>query len=153
MLDEARRRTESLPAVELCQGDVHALPVEPDTVDRAKVDRVLMHIEGAVGRAGTTPPGAPAGARVALAGPDWDTLVVDAEDLEVSRAFTRFTTSEVVLRVVNGPHWRAASATDDGEVPGIGHTGGSFGCGSRALRPTSAMIVRTGRRTWRRIGA
>ncbi|MFI5805026.1 hypothetical protein [Streptomyces sp. NPDC051561] len=38
----------------------------------------------------------------ALAEPDWDTLVVDAEDLDTSRAFTRCTTSEAVRHATIG---------------------------------------------------
>ncbi|MGW7412124.1 ATP dependent DNA ligase [Streptomyces sp. NPDC054863] len=42
------------------------------------------------------------GARIGLAEPDWDTLVVDAEDLDTSRAFTRYTTSEAVRHATIG---------------------------------------------------
>ncbi|MFD8717166.1 hypothetical protein ACFV2H_03825 [Streptomyces sp. NPDC059629] len=42
------------------------------------------------------------GSRIALAEPDWDTLIVDAEDLETSRAFTRYTTSEAVRHATIG---------------------------------------------------
>ncbi len=44
MLAEARRRTSDLPAVQIREADAHALPVEPGTVDRARIDRVLMHV-------------------------------------------------------------------------------------------------------------
>ncbi|WP_123979496.1 methyltransferase domain-containing protein [Streptomyces sp. Ag109_O5-1] len=102
MLAEARRRTGDLPAVEIREADVHALPVEPGTVDRAKIDRVLMHVDEptevlAQLHAATRP-----GSRIALAEPDWDTLIVDAEDLETSRAFTRYTTSEAVRHATIG---------------------------------------------------
>ncbi|MET7637665.1 methyltransferase domain-containing protein [Streptomyces sp. NPDC005438] len=102
MLAEARRRTDDLPVVELREGDAHALPVEPGTVDRAKVDRMLMHVADpgevlAMLHRVTRP-----GARLALAEPDWDTLVVDAEDLDTSRAFTRYTTSRVVRNATIG---------------------------------------------------
>jgi ubiquinone/menaquinone biosynthesis C-methylase UbiE len=102
MLAEARRRTDGLPGVEVREGDAHALPVEPGTADRAKVDRVLMHVDDpdAVlsGLHRATRPGAVVG----LAEPDWDTLVVDAEDLETSRAFTRYTTGQVVRHAAIG---------------------------------------------------
>jgi hypothetical protein len=42
------------------------------------------------------------GALVGLVEPDWDTLVVDAEDLQTSRAFTRYTTEEVVRHATIG---------------------------------------------------
>lgn len=102
MLEQARIRTADLRWVEVREGDAHALPVEPGTVDRAKVDRVLMHVAEpsdvlAELRRATRP-----GARIGLAEPDWDTLVVDSEDLDTSRAFTRFTTAEVVRHAAIG---------------------------------------------------
>jgi hypothetical protein len=42
------------------------------------------------------------GALVALAEPDWDTLVVDSEDLDTSRAFTRYTTGYAVRNATIG---------------------------------------------------
>ncbi|WP_425247689.1 hypothetical protein [Streptomyces sp. NEAU-NA10] len=42
------------------------------------------------------------GAVVGLVEPDWDTLVVDAEDLRTSRAFTRYTSEEVVRHATIG---------------------------------------------------
>lgn len=102
MLAQARARTEGLPRVELREGDAHALPVESDSVDRAKIDRVLMHVAEPADvlaelRRATRP-----GARIGLAEPDWDTLVVDSDDLETSRAFTRCTTAEVVRHATIG---------------------------------------------------
>ncbi|WP_262508466.1 methyltransferase domain-containing protein [Streptomyces spongiicola] len=102
MLIQARERTGDLDQVEVREGDVHALPLVPGTVDRAKADRVLMHVaEPADALAQlhrTTRPGA----RVGLAEPDWDTLIVDTEDLETSRAFTRFITAEIVRNATIG---------------------------------------------------
>ncbi|MFG3498790.1 methyltransferase domain-containing protein [Streptomyces sp. NPDC047928] len=102
MLAEARHRTDGLAGVELREGDAHALPVQPGTADRAKIDRVLMHVEEpddvlAQLHLATRP-----GALIGLVEPDWDTLVVDAEDLDTSRAFTRYTTSEVVRHATIG---------------------------------------------------
>ncbi|MEU6823292.1 methyltransferase domain-containing protein [Streptomyces atriruber] len=102
MLEKARHRTSGLSTVEIREGDAHALPVAPDTVDRAKIDRVLMHAAEPADvlaqlRLATRP-----GARVGLVEPDWDTLIVDAEDLDTSRAFTRYTTSEAVLHATIG---------------------------------------------------
>ncbi|MFI8088288.1 methyltransferase domain-containing protein [Streptomyces sp. NPDC086080] len=102
MLERARARTADLRRVELREGDAHALPVEPGTVDRAKIDRVLMHVAEPSGvlaelRRVTRP-----GARIGLAEPDWDTLIVDSEDLGTSRAFTRYTTTEVVRHATIG---------------------------------------------------
>ena len=45
MLAQARERTRELRRVEIREGDVLDLPVDRGTVDRAKIDRVLMHVD------------------------------------------------------------------------------------------------------------
>ncbi|MFG2532155.1 methyltransferase domain-containing protein [Streptomyces sp. NPDC048516] len=102
MLTQARERTDGLRRVEIREGDVHALPVEPSTVDRAKIDRVLMHVAEPTAALTQLHRATRPGARIGLAEPDWDTLIVDAEDLETSRAFTRYTTAEVVRHATIG---------------------------------------------------
>ncbi|MFF9351915.1 methyltransferase domain-containing protein [Streptomyces sp. NPDC014734] len=102
MLARARERTNDLPRVEIREGDAHALPVEPGTVDRAKIDRVLMHVAEPADALAQLRRAARPGARIGLAEPDWDTLIVDAEDLETSRAFTRYTTAEMVRHATIG---------------------------------------------------
>ncbi len=102
MLTRARERTNDLHRVEIREGDVHALPVEPGTVDRAKIDRVLMHVDEPVDALAQLHRATRPGARIGLAEPDWDTLIVDAEDLETSRAFTRYTTAEMVCNATIG---------------------------------------------------
>ncbi|MER5555400.1 methyltransferase domain-containing protein [Streptomyces sp. NPDC002793] len=102
MLTQARARTHGLQQVEIREGDVHALPVEPNTVDRAKIDRVLMHVADPADALAQLHRATRPLARIGLAEPDWDTLIVDAEDLETSRAFTRYTTAEVVRHATIG---------------------------------------------------
>ncbi|MFI7102262.1 methyltransferase domain-containing protein [Streptomyces sp. NPDC050161] len=102
MLAEARRRTTGLPAVEVREGDAHALPVEPGSVDRARIDRVLMHVADPAAVLAQLHRVTRPGALLALAEPDWDTLVVDADDLETSRAFTRYTASVAVRNATIG---------------------------------------------------
>ncbi|WP_055592327.1 methyltransferase domain-containing protein [Streptomyces hirsutus] len=102
MLIEARRRTTDLSAVEIREGDAHSLPVAPRSVDRAKIDRVLMHVVEPADVLAQLHSVTRPGARIGLAEPDWDTLAVDAEDLGTSRAFTRYTTSEVVRHATIG---------------------------------------------------
>ncbi|WP_240797604.1 methyltransferase domain-containing protein [Streptomyces sp. F001] len=102
MLAQARRRTEGLPVVEVREGDAHALPVEPGTADRAKIDRVLMHVAQPAEVLAQLHLATRPGALIGLVEPDWDTLIVDSEDLGTSRAFTRYTTSEVVRHATIG---------------------------------------------------
>ncbi|MEU4000789.1 methyltransferase domain-containing protein [Streptomyces fungicidicus] len=102
MLLRARERTAGLDRVEVREGDAHALPVAPGTVDRARIDRVLMHVAEPADVLGQLRRATRPGARIGLAEPDWDTLAVDSEDLETSRAFTRYTTAEAVRHATIG---------------------------------------------------
>lgn len=102
MLAKARERTTELPVVEIRKGDVHALPVTAESVDRAKVDRVLMHVDDPTAALAQLHHVTRPGAVIGLVEPDWDTLVVDAEDLDTSRAFTRYTTEHVVRNATIG---------------------------------------------------
>lgn len=102
MLARARERTEGLGAVDIREGDVHALPVAPGSVDRAKTDRVLMHVADPAAALAELHRVTRPGALVGLVEPDWDTLVVDAEDLDTSRAFTRYTTERAVRNATVG---------------------------------------------------
>ncbi|MBT3154455.1 methyltransferase domain-containing protein [Streptomyces sp. CHD11] len=102
MLAQARSRTAGLRPVEIREGDAHALPVEAGSVDRARIDRVLMHVTEPLDVLTELHRATRPGARIALAEPDWDTLIVDAEDLGTSRAFTRYTTAEVVRHATVG---------------------------------------------------
>ncbi|CAL9498075.1 2-methoxy-6-polyprenyl-1,4-benzoquinol methylase, mitochondrial [Streptomyces sp. enrichment culture] len=102
MLAHARARTEGLRGVAVLEGDAHALPVAPGTIDRAKTDRVLMHVAEPADVLAQLHRATRPGARIGLAEPDWDTLIVDAEDLGTSRAFTRYTTAEAVRHATVG---------------------------------------------------
>jgi SAM-dependent methyltransferase len=96
MVREARRRSEgtNLP-VEFHQGDAMGLDFADDTFDRARVEQVLQHIprpEKAIAELyRVTRPGG----RIAVLEPDWDTAVIDAADIEMSRQFTRFNSDSV----------------------------------------------------------
>jgi ubiquinone/menaquinone biosynthesis C-methylase UbiE len=102
MAAEARRRVADLARVEVRVGDAHALPLPDGSVDRARTDRVLQHLAQpaqAVAELGRV---VRPGGLVALAEPDWDTLVVDDPDVETSRAYTRFIVERVVRNAAIG---------------------------------------------------
>ncbi|WP_250029652.1 methyltransferase domain-containing protein [Paractinoplanes maris] len=92
MVEEAKRRH---PQADIRQADLLALPLPDDSVDRARVDRVLQHV--------AEPPAAVAevrrvlrpGGLVGLAEPDWDTLTVADPDEDTSQAFARFNAGQV----------------------------------------------------------
>ncbi|MEU9336954.1 methyltransferase domain-containing protein [Streptomyces sp. NPDC048290] len=102
MLARARERTADLAGVEFREGDAHALPVASGVVDRARTDRMLMHVADPAEVLAELYRVTRPGARIALAEPDWDTLVVDSGDLETSRAFTRYTASVAVRNATIG---------------------------------------------------
>jgi ubiquinone/menaquinone biosynthesis C-methylase UbiE len=90
MVATARARTAGHAVVEVLHGDAQRLPLESASIDRARVDRVLMHVarpeEVLAGLHRVLRPGG----LLTLAEPDWDTLAVDHPDLGIARAFTRY---------------------------------------------------------------
>ncbi|MGC4770049.1 methyltransferase domain-containing protein [Micromonospora sp. DT44] len=95
MLAEAGRRLADRPRIDLRVGDAHALPLDDISMDRARIDRVLMHVEDpAAALAEVRRVLRPAGVLV-VTEPDWDTLAVADEDVETSRRFARFVAGRV----------------------------------------------------------
>lgn len=89
MLAEAARRLAHRPNVLLHDGDAHDLPLGSASVDRARTDRVLQHVQDpgrvlAEARRVLRPGGV-----LGMAEPDWDTLAVADEDVQTSRTFAR----------------------------------------------------------------
>jgi len=97
MMREARRRStgSTLPVV-FQRGDIMALDLPPAAFDRVRAEQVLQHIADprcAVAElARVTRPGG----RVVVLEPDWESLVIDAADLETSRRFTAFNSTQVI---------------------------------------------------------
>ncbi|MEU7923977.1 methyltransferase domain-containing protein [Micromonospora sp. NPDC049801] len=95
MLAEAGRRLADRPRIDLRVGDAHALPLDDISMDRARIDRVLMHVEDpAAALAEVRRVLRPAGVLV-VTEPDWDTLAVADEDVATSRRFARFVAGRV----------------------------------------------------------
>ena len=97
MVQEARRRSEQSDVpVRFEQGDIMALDLPDHSFDRARAEQVLQHIaRPAAALAELTRVTRPGGL-VAVQEPDWDTLVIDADDRAVSRAFTTYNSAVVV---------------------------------------------------------
>lgn len=95
MLAEARRRLSGRRNVTVHCGDVHALPLAEDSIDRARVDRVLQHVSQPARAIAEARRVLRPGGLFGLAEPDWDSLVVADEDIETSRGFADFVASRV----------------------------------------------------------
>ncbi|MBD0740419.1 methyltransferase domain-containing protein [Streptomyces sp. CBMA29] len=95
-VDTARERTAGRDTVTVHLGDVHELPLADGSVDRARTDRVLQHVADPVRALCEAHRVLRPGGRLVLGEPDWDTLTVDHPDEELSRAYTRYVTDEVI---------------------------------------------------------
>lgn len=96
MAAEARHRTRRHHRVRVHVGDAHALPLPDTSVDRVRADRVLQHLADPEQAVAEFHRVVRAGGLVALAEPDWDTLVIDDQDLATSRTYARFVAERVV---------------------------------------------------------
>lgn len=97
MVQEARRRSDKSDVpVRFEQGDIMALDFPDNRFDRARAEQVLQHIaRPEMALAELTRVTRPGGL-VAVLEPDWDTLVIDADNLALSRAFTVYNSTVVV---------------------------------------------------------
>jgi ubiquinone/menaquinone biosynthesis C-methylase UbiE len=95
MLTEAGRRLAHRPNVELRMGDVHALPLADASVDRARTDRVLQHVDDPAAAITQVRRVLRPGGLFGMAEPDWDSLAVAEEDVTTSRRFSRFVAGRV----------------------------------------------------------
>jgi ubiquinone/menaquinone biosynthesis C-methylase UbiE len=90
MIDAARERLAGRSTVTVCAGDAHALPLPTGSVDRARTDRVLQHVADPAAAIAEAARVLRPGGLLSMAEPDWDTLAVADEDIEVSRAMSRY---------------------------------------------------------------
>jgi SAM-dependent methyltransferase len=95
MVATARARMADQPTVRLHQADAHRLPFDDHSMDRARADRVLMHVADPAAVLAELHRVLRPGGLLTLAEPDWDGLAVDHPDLAISRAFTRYIAEHV----------------------------------------------------------
>lgn len=96
-LAKARERTTATPSgVELRPADIHTLPLDDDSADRARTDRVLQHVADPAGVLAEARRVLRPGGRLVMAEPDWYTLAIDHPDLTTAQAYTRHITDKVI---------------------------------------------------------
>ena len=90
MIDEARRRTGPLGLpVEFEVGDCQQLAFADATFDACRTERMLMHVPDAQRAFAEMVRVTRPGGRVSVFDFDWDTMVVDSPDRDVTRAVVR----------------------------------------------------------------
>jgi ubiquinone/menaquinone biosynthesis C-methylase UbiE len=118
-LDEASAEHSFDSRIELYQGDIHALALADDSADRARTDRVLQHVAEPAAVLQEIRRILRPDATAVFAEPDWDTLVVDHHDRQLSRAYTHFVADIAVRNGAIGrqlPALALQSGFDIGDV-------------------------------------
>jgi SAM-dependent methyltransferase len=100
MVERATERTRNRPTIEVRAGDAHALPVPDGSVDRARADRVLQHVEDPRQALAELRRVLRAGGIVGLCDPDWDTLVIDDASPDLGQALAGFIGARVRNRSI-----------------------------------------------------
>lgn len=110
MRAEATLRSANYPQVRVDDGDAHSLPLADRSVDRARADRVLQHVAEPVRVLLELFRVVRPGGLIALAEPDWYTLVIDDADLATSQQFSRFMTTRTQNPAIGRQLARLASS-------------------------------------------
>ena len=118
-VDRARARTAQLPQVEVVLGDLHSLPLADDSVDGARTDRVLQHVEDPARALAEAYRVLRPGARLVMAEPDWESLSIDHPDLAVVRGYTRHLTDRIVRNGAIGRQLPRLAAAAGFDVPTV----------------------------------
>ncbi|YCK37176.1 methyltransferase domain-containing protein [Actinomadura sp. ATCC 39365] len=96
MVAEAGARLAGRPQVEVRSGDVHELPVADGSIDRARTDRVLQHVDDPARVLAEFRRVARPGARIVMAEPDWEGMLIDSPRPDVGRTLARFISTEMI---------------------------------------------------------
>jgi ubiquinone/menaquinone biosynthesis C-methylase UbiE len=102
MVDRAAQRTAAHPAVRVQLGDAHSLPLDRASINRARTDRVLQHVDDPVRALTELRRVLRPGGRLVMGEPDWDTLAIDHPNLETARAYTRYIADHAVRNATIG---------------------------------------------------
>jgi ubiquinone/menaquinone biosynthesis C-methylase UbiE len=118
-VDAARDRTAKQSTVSVRLGDIHDLPLPDRTADRARTDRVLQHIADPVQALREIRRVLRPGGRLVMGEPDWDTLTIDHPDSDLSRAYTRYVTDNVIRNARIGRQLARLAAEAGFTVPTV----------------------------------
>jgi len=97
MITEARKRAESLNLpVEYIVGDAHRLDFADNTFDGCRTERVFQHVDNPQQVLGEMVRVTRPGGRVVVLDPDFETLIIDAQDRALTRRILHFRCDQIV---------------------------------------------------------
>jgi SAM-dependent methyltransferase len=89
LVAEARRRTRDHPAIDVVTADAEAMPFGAGEFAATRAERVLMHVENPAAVLAQMAFATRPGGRVVVSEPDWDTLIIDSDDVAIARRVVR----------------------------------------------------------------
>ena len=115
MVEQARART----TADVRLSDIHRLPLDDRSTDRARTDRVLQHVAEPAQALAEAHRVLRPGGMLVMGEPDWDSLAIDYPDLDVTRAYTRHITDKIVTNGVIGRQLARLASEAGFEVPAV----------------------------------
>jgi SAM-dependent methyltransferase len=89
MITEASKRHDHVPQVSFRVGDAHHLPFEARSFDACRAERTLQHLDDPDRAMAEIARVLDDGGRAALVEPDWETLVIEGSDVDLSAVIWR----------------------------------------------------------------
>ena len=94
MVDTAAKRTDHLSWVTVRKGDGHHIPCPDQSFDACRADRVFIHLSEPEVAVDEMVRILRPGGRILIADPEYDSLMLDAQPAEITRAVVRHLTDE-----------------------------------------------------------
>jgi ubiquinone/menaquinone biosynthesis C-methylase UbiE len=96
MLARARESAREFPQVRFELADAHSLPLGDNSVDRAHADRVVQHLDDPATALGEVARVLRPGGSLVIGEPDWDTLVIDHPEPDLTRRYRQHIVERIV---------------------------------------------------------